>query len=257
MPYIIFLVKRENITKLPGGEDIIKKPVFLNQKVVWFITCLLALIVAGIFLYGRQAAAQNPVLYWGSSGQDVFRVQQKLSQWGYYTGPLDQYYGYETFRAVQDFQYNNGISADGVVGQGTWDALGLSVPETMPVVSRGAATDRGDISLLARVIEGEAADEPLLGKVAVGAVILNRTKNAAFPRSISGVIFQEDAFESIANGQANRPLSQESLQAAQMAMGGYDPSGGALFFWNPAKPVSPWIWSRSVVTQIGNHVFAY
>lgn len=109
---------------------------------------------------------------------------------------------------------------------------------------------------MARVIEGEAADEPLLGKVAVGAVILNRTKSASFPNTISGVIFQDSAFESIQNGQAFRPLSQESIQAAQMALSGYDPTGGAIFFWNPAKPVNPWIWTRNIITQIGNHVFA-
>lgn len=229
---------------------------FSKKMLVFYAACLLALFAAGVSLHGRQAAAQSPNLFWGSSGEDVSRVQQRLSQWGYYTGPFDGVYGYETFRAVQDFQRSNGIDADGTVGRATWEALGLNAPEAAPAVSRGAATDRGDITLLARVIEGEAADEPLLGKVAVGAVILNRTKSASFPHTISGVIFQEDAFESITNGQAYRPLSEESIQAAQMAMGGYDPSGGALFFWNPAKPVSPWIWSRNIITQIGNHVFA-
>jgi len=223
---------------------------------VLYAACLLTLLITGASLSGQQAAAQNPTLYLGSSGDDVSRVQQRLSQWGFYNGPVDGVYGDTTFQAVQNFQRNNGLGADGVVGQGTWDALGLSAPEAAPAVSRGATTDRGDVALLARVIEGEAADEPLLGKVAVGAVILNRTKSASFPHTISGVIFQDDAFESISNGQAYRPLSQESVQAAEMAMGGYDPSGGALFFWNPAKSVSQWIWSRSIITQIGQHVFA-
>jgi len=228
-----------------------------KKKLIIYAACLLALTAGLLSLHGEQAAAQNPTLYWGSAGDDVFSVQQRLNQWGYYNGSLDGFYGNDTFQAVSDFQQNNGIPADGVVGQATWDALGLSVPnETSSDVSRGAATDRGDVTLLARVIEGEAADEPLLGKVAVGAVILNRTKSASFPHSISGVIFQDDAFESIENGQAYRPLSEESLQAAQMAMSGYDPSGGSLFFWNPAKSVSPWIWNRNIVTQIGNHVFA-
>ncbi|WP_216598100.1 cell wall hydrolase [Propionispora sp. 2/2-37] len=115
--------------------------------------------------------------------------------------------------------------------------------------------ERGEVTLLARVIEGEAANEPFLGKVAVGAVILNRTKSADFPHTISGVIYQDHAFESVANGQVNRPLSQESIRAADTAMGGYDPTGGSLFFWNPSKPVSPWIWSRNINTEIGNHVF--
>lgn len=116
--------------------------------------------------------------------------------------------------------------------------------------------ERGEVTLLARVIEGEAANEPFLGKVAVGAVILNRTKSADFPHTISGVIYQDHAFESVANGQVNRPLSEESIRAADTAMGGYDPTGGALFFWNPNKPVSAWIWSRDIITEIGNHVFA-
>ena len=116
--------------------------------------------------------------------------------------------------------------------------------------------DRGEVTLLARVIEGEAANEPFLRKVAVGAVILNRTKNADFPHTVSGVIYQDYAFESVSNGQVNRPLSDESVRAANTAMGGYDPTGGSLYFWNPSKPVSSWIWSRNINTEIGNHVFA-
>lgn len=228
----------------------------LKSRILVCAASLLLLTAALILLHGRPAAAQNPTLYWGNTGDHVYRVQQRLSQWGYYQGSLDSYYGSGTYQAVRHFQRNNGLPADGIVGQATWNALGLGVPANTPVVSRGVATDRGDLTLLARVIEGEAADEPQIGKVAVGAVILNRTKSASFPRTLSGVIFQPDAFESIGNGQAYRPLSQASLQAAQMAMSGYDPTGGALFFWNPAKSVSPWVWSRNIVTQIGNHVFA-
>lgn len=217
---------------------------------------LLVLAVGLIALHGRLALAQNPVLYMGSAGDDVWRVQQRLSQWGFYNGSLDGFYGYETMLAVSYFQESNNIAADGVVGQATWAALGLSDPGGGAAVSRGGATDRDEVTLLARVIEGEAANESLLGKVAVGAVVLNRTQNASFPRSISGVIFQPEAFESIENGQAYRPLTEESVQAAQMAMSGYDPSGGALFFWNPNKSVNPWVWKRNIITQIGNHVFA-
>lgn len=218
--------------------------------------CLLVVALTVVTLYYRQAAAQSQGVSWGNRGDEVTRVQDRLSQWGYYTGSLDGYYGYETYRAVQDFQRNNGIDPDGIVGDTTLDAMGLSSPAAAPAVSRGAATGRGEVSLLAQVIEGEAADEPYLGKVAVGAVISNRTKSAAYPHTVSGVIFQDFAFESISNGQAYRPVSSESLEAAQAAMAGYDPTGGALFFWNPYKPVNPWIWSRNIVTQIGNHVFA-
>jgi len=221
-----------------------------------FVAGLIALVVTGGFMQWRQAAAQGGSLYWGSRGDDVYQVQQKLSQWGYYKASLDSVYGGETFRAVQRFQSSNGLIPDGVVGPATRAAMGLTAPQGAPAVTRGVATDRGEATLLARVIEGEAANEPLVGKVAVGAVILNRTRSASFPRTISGVIYQDHAFESISNGQAYRPLTQESIEAAQMAMGGYDPTGGALFFWNPSKPVSPWIWSRGIITRIGNHVFA-
>lgn len=123
-------------------------------------------------------------------------------------------------------------------------------------VSRGSSISRDDLILMARVIEGEAADEPYTGKVAVGAVILNRTRSGDFPHTVRGVIYQPDAFEAVTNGQYLRPLTRESIAAAQEAASGHDPTGGALYYWNPAKAQSTWVWSRPVITQIGNHVFA-
>lgn len=123
-------------------------------------------------------------------------------------------------------------------------------------VSRGGEVDRNSVYILAQVIEGEAADEPYEGKVAVGAVILNRTESSDFPRTIPGVIYETDAFESVSNGQYQRPLSKDSLNAAVDALNGSDPSGGALYFWNPATATSPWVWSRPIITRIGGHVFA-
>jgi N-acetylmuramoyl-L-alanine amidase len=242
----IFIKKAEAVTSLPGR---------LFGKIVFF--GILIFVVTFAFYSDRQAGAQAPVLYWGSTGDYVYQAQQRLSQWGYYTGWPDGVYGFETWRAVRDFQLNNGLEPDGVIGRLTWEALGLWVPEnSYPSVSRGAATDRDSVFLLAQVIEGEAADEPLVGKVAVGAVILNRTQNASFPRTISEVVFQPDAFQVVSNGEINRPVSEESVQAAQMALAGYDPTGGALYFWNPVTALSPWVWSRQIITQIGNHVFA-
>ncbi|MDH7578695.1 MAG: cell wall hydrolase [Bacillota bacterium] len=111
--------------------------------------------------------------------------------------------------------------------------------------------------LLARVIQGEAEGEPFLGKVAVGAVLLNRMRSASFPNTLAGVIFQPLAFESVANGLIWwRTPSLESIRAAAAALSGWDPTYGALYFWNPAKPVNPWIWTRLIVTQIGRHIFA-
>ncbi|MFZ5645157.1 MAG: cell wall hydrolase [Bacillota bacterium] len=119
-----------------------------------------------------------------------------------------------------------------------------------------AGLSRDDRNLLARVIEGEAADEPMKGKVAVGAVVMNRVESEKFPDSISQVVYQPLAFEAVSNGQYNRPLTRESLEAADMALEGKDPTGGALYYWNPAKAKSKWVWQRPVIMQIGRHVFA-
>ena len=217
-----------------------------------------------VLLPDSAAQAQEKALYWGSRGSEVTTLQQKLKQWGYYYGFVDGTYGSATYKAVRDFQSKNGLRADGVVGTNTRAALGMaggrthsvSRPSNTPTVSSGFLQTSRDTQLLARVIEGEAADESYFGKLAVGAVILNRVKSSAFPNTLSGVIYQPHAFESVTNGQYNRPLTNESLQAASQAMAGMDPTGGATFFWNPSKPVSPWIWSRDIITQIGRHVFA-
>ncbi|HHW44992.1 spore cortex-lytic enzyme [Desulfofundulus thermobenzoicus] len=237
------------------------RPVDGRRFALILFLAVMMITAGGIITTLRQASAQERTLYWGLSGDDVSRLQGRLSEWGYYRGPVDGFYGSSTQQAVVDFQLNNGLVPDGVVGPGTWEALGFgpvaAAPPVEPAeVSRGV-TNRDAVYLLARVIEGEAADEPFTGKVAVGAVIMNRTRSAAFPHSLAGVIYQPHAFESVSNGQYNRPISQESLQAAMLAMSGWDPTGGALYFWNPSKPVSPWIWSRNVITQIGRHVFAH
>ncbi|GBF32380.1 spore cortex-lytic enzyme SleB [Desulfocucumis palustris] len=122
-------------------------------------------------------------------------------------------------------------------------------------VSRGWI-NRGDTRLLAMVIEGEAADEPMTGKVAVGAVIINRMESGKFPRRLNQVVYQPLAFESVMNGQYTRPLSSDSIKAANMAMNGSDPTHGALYFWNPQTARSKWVWQRPVTMQIGRHVFA-
>jgi len=226
-------------------------------------------IVAGLVLgvlivilawQGRDLQAISQSLYWGSKGSNVVQLQQKLKDWGFYRGNPDGVYGAETYKAVKKFQQRQGLGADGVAGPSTLKALGLwsTKPNAWarrPGTSRGVS-NRGDITLLARVIQGEAGDEPYLGKVAVGAVILNRTESGKFPDTLSGVIFQPLAFESVSNGLIWRQQpSSEAMRAAQDAMNGYDPTQGALFFWNPSKPVSRWIWSRTISTRIGKHVF--
>lgn len=136
--------------------------------------------------------------------------------------------------------------------------LVLAAAITVAVVLRGDAQGRaGDANLLARLVAAEAEGEPYQGMVAVASVMLNRVENAKFPNTMSGVIFQPGAFESVSNGLIwQRSPSRQAVSAARDALNGYDPTYGCLFFWNPSKPVSGWIWSRSIAVRIGKHVFA-
>lgn len=225
------------------------------------ITFVFLVLVVGVAILGSgYSFAQERTLYWGNNGRDVTVLQQQLRNWGYYHGPVDGVFGKVTWQAVINFQRRNGLLPDGIVGVNTWSALGYSPKKSVPLRkgiggSRGVS-NRDEAYLLARVIEGEAANESLVGKVAVGAVILNRLRSALFPHTLPGVIYQYGAFECVSNGQFNRPVSQESLQASVMAMSGWDPTGGALYFWNPSKTKNPWVWARNIVTQIGRHIFA-
>ncbi len=122
------------------------------------------------------------------------------------------------------------------------------------------AADSGntsDVQLLARAINGEARGEPYEGQVAVGAVILNRVKDSKFPNTIAGVIYQSGAFTAVADGQINVPIDSSSsvVKAAQDALNGWDPTGGAIYYFNPATATNKWIWSRPVIKTIGKHRF--
>jgi N-acetylmuramoyl-L-alanine amidase len=214
-----------------------------------------ASIIGGIFVYSQTLKAQTPTLYWGSSGPDVSRVQSRLSDWGYYKGPIDGVVGGKTADAIKRFQAKNGLPPDGVVGKSTWAALGYNVASQPAYQPSRGVSNSDDVNLLAHLVQGEAGSEPYIGKVAVAAVILNRTESDKFPHTIAGVVYQPNAFESITNGVANAQPSDESIKAAEDAVNGWDPSQGALFFWNPSKPVSPWIWTRQIITEIGGHVF--
>lgn len=114
-----------------------------------------------------------------------------------------------------------------------------------------------DVQLLARAINGEARGESYEGQVAVGAVILNRVKSSSFPNSIAGVIYQPGAFTAVDDGQINVPISENStvVKAAQDALNGWDPTNGALYYFNPNTATSDWIWSRPLIKTIGKHRF--
>ena len=186
----------------------------------------------------------------GSSGQRVTEIQTRLKNWGYYQGEIDGIYGSRTEAAVRWFQRQNGLSADGQAGAQTLAALGLPTGES------GAVQDSsGDVYLLARLISAEARGEPYVGQVAVGAVVLNRVRHPSFPSSVSGVIYQTDAFTCVSDGQFNEPIAESAYRAAQDALNGWDPSGGAIYYFNPSTATSAWIWSRPLIVTIGNHRF--
>ena len=184
----------------------------------------------------------------GSTGSTVTTIQEKLSRWGYYSGKVDGVYGSKTVEAVKYFQRKNGLAVDGKCGPQTLKALGISVSTTQQSTS-------GDVDLLARLISAEARGEPYAGQVAVGAVVLNRVESPAFPGSISGVIYQSGAFSCLQDGQFWKPVADSAYRAARDALNGSDPSGGALYYFNPATATSEWIWSRPVITTIGRHRF--
>ncbi|MBR5342395.1 MAG: spore cortex-lytic enzyme [Oscillospiraceae bacterium] len=186
----------------------------------------------------------------GSSGARVTEIQTRLKNWGYYDGAVDGIYGSRTENAVRWFQRKNGLTVDGQAGPQTLAALGL------PTGDGGQAqSSSGDVYLLARLISAEARGEPYVGQVAVGAVVLNRVKHPSFPSTVSGVIYQTDAFTCVSDGQFNQPIAESAYRAAQDALGGWDPSGGAIYYFNPATATSAWIWSRPLIVTIGNHRF--
>ena len=129
--------------------------------------------------------------------------------------------------------------------------------ENQSQVYAASTSNTSDVQLMARAINGEARGEPYEGQVAVGAVILNRVKSSQFPNTIAGVIYQSGAFTAVSDGQINVPIKEGStvLKAAQDAMNGWDPSGGALYYFNPNTATNKWIWSRPLIKTIGKHRF--
>ncbi|NLD83832.1 MAG: spore cortex-lytic enzyme [Clostridiales bacterium] len=226
----------------PFGNEYVSKGEFCLQL-------LAALVTFALLLAFTRADAS---VAWGSKGEQVTLIQQKLIQYGYMSGTADGVFGKQTYDAVVWFQRKNGLKADGVVGASTAAALGVSLAGSVAA----SGYNESESYLLARLVHGEARGEPYVGKVAVAAVVLNRVKSASFPNTISGVIYQAGAFDCVADGQIYLDPDSDSLRAARDAMNGWDPTGGCIYYYNPATATSAWIWSREVRLRIGAHSFA-
>ncbi len=230
-------------------------------KICCVLLCGVMLLAGGSYIVSKTNNAQEIALSvaiykQGSQGEVVKTIQQKLKNWGYYTGKVDGIYGKLTKNAVIYFQKKNNLTADGIVGNATLKALGIYENQSSSNSSSSSAYSSSDINLLARLIYGEARGESYTGQVAVAAVVLNRVKNPSFPNTISGVIYQPYAFTVVADGQINLTPNSTAYKAAKDAMNGWDPSGGAIYYYNPKTATSSWIYSRKVITTIGSHVFA-
>ncbi|MDY3971563.1 MAG: spore cortex-lytic enzyme [Clostridia bacterium] len=183
----------------------------------------------------------------GSRGQEVTNIQTRLKNWGYYSWSVDGIYGWRTANAVKEFQRKNGLTADGIAGPATLAKIGLPTGQ--------GTSSSNDVTLLAMVINGEARGESYEGQVAVGAVVLNRVRHSSFPNTIAGVIYQPGAFTAVTDGQINKAIESSCFNAARDALNGWDPTGGAIYYYNPRTATNSWIRSRPIIKTIGKHVF--
>ncbi len=237
---------------------------------LFILGVFVALMLAVFSQPGGGQAKTARTISFGKIGGDVRQMQIDLSRQGYNLEPCDGVYGLRTRQAVLDLQEKNRLQPTGVFdpatrkvletknqtrrGPGEAEGQGPGQANTTARVSRG--TSRQDVIILARVVHGEARGEPFEGQVAVASVVLNRTRSGQFPPTINGVVFEPGAFDAVNDGQIWQDPDRESIKAAELALAGYDPTGNAIYYWNPAKTTNRWIWSRPVVTRIGDHVFA-
>ena len=210
-------------------------------------------LVCAFLQEDESSVADAAVLKQGSKGDLVVAVQTKLIKWGYLTGRADGIFGAKTKAAVIKFQRKNGLTADGVIGTRTAQALGISLSSNTS--SSSQTTSSTNLNLLARVVYGEARGEPYTGQVAVAAVVLNRVKSSSFPNTVAGVVYQSGAFDCVSDGQINLTPNQSAYNAARDALNGWDPTYGCLFYYNPRTATSKWMLSRTVKLNIGNHAF--
>lgn len=214
----------------------------------------------GITLY---SGSRSGGISAGKTSANVKKVQNALKSGGYYKSTVDGVWGRRTMCAVMHFQSDTGLTVDGVVGSGTAKKLGITLSSGGSSGSTGGSSggsvgnvSQSDLDLLARCVYGESRGEPYNGQVAVAAVVLNRVKSSKFPNTVYGVIYQKNAFTAVSDGQINLTPNETAYNAARDALNGWDPTGGCLYYYNPATATSSWIWSLTVHIKIGRHNFA-
>ncbi len=225
---------------------------------------IIIFLVSSIFISYNVFFRNNEIYAlskYGSRGEEVRTIQTKLKRWGYYNGNVDGIYGSQTLEAVKRFQKKNGLVVDGIAGTKTLQAMGIfnssgnSGNSGSSSNNSSSSTNSNDLNLLSRLVYGEARGEPYTGQVAVAAVVLNRVRNSSFPNTVSGVIYQKGAFDVVSDGQINLTPNDTAKKAAQDALNGWDPSNGAIYYFNPATATNKWIWSRPMTVTIGKHRF--
>ena len=224
-----------------------KKKKFIT---ILFFCLLIPITLLGIVTLKNKQTIETTSRY-GSRGDEVTQIQKKLKNWGYYKGNVDGVYGSKTVEAVKYFQRKNGLTVDGIAGPKTLQALGINSNSS----SSSSSSYNSNVTLLSRIIYGEARGEPYNGQVAIGAVVMNRVRDSRFPNTIAGVIYQSGAFTAVSDGQINLSPDSTAKKAAQDALNGWDPTYSAIYYFNPNTATNKWIWSRPVTVVIGKHRF--
>ena len=227
----------------------------MKKKLIWIILFFILLTSFIYVVYYTNNSDIETLSKYGSRGEEVRTIQEKLKRWGYYSGSVDGIYGSQTVSAVKKFQQKNGLTVDGIAGKNTLNAMGIMSSLSSSGSSGSSSNNSANVDLLARLVYGEARGESYTGQVAVAAVVLNRVKHSSFPNTISGVIYQSGAFDAVSDGQINLTPNSTARKAAQDAINGWDPSYGAIYYFNPDTATNKWIWSRPMTVTIGKHRF--
>ncbi|NBJ70472.1 MULTISPECIES: spore cortex-lytic enzyme [Clostridia] len=272
----------------------------MTNKKLPITLCLISFLFLGMYFMQPEKtshAFSSQVIQHGAVGEDVIELQARLQYLGFYNGKIDGVFGWGTYWALRNFQYEFGLEIDGLAGATTKQKLakaskydeayvkqqinqgkkfthyGGEQRNKQPTGQGGNNQNQGDqgsnvavnvpqgysqndIQLMANAVYGEARGEPYVGQVAVAAVILNRVESATFPNTVSGVIFEPRAFTAVADGQIWLTPNETAKEAVLDAINGWDPSGSAIYYFNPDTATSGWIWTRPQIKKIGKHIFA-